>query len=126
MFLAEKRRRARAEEEPRQEQELIHKEFTAMIDSLMQSLLLDVGISQQQFLEACKEAKQNKNQWKITTNALFVRLDAFSERCQDLMHLTSTIIQFSKLERIEIIFGIHRRFDLLNLLACINTVDVIN
>jgi len=38
-----------------------------------------------------------KNQWKITTNALFVRLDSFSERCQDIMHLTSTIIQFNKL-----------------------------
>ena len=43
-----------------------------------------------------------KNQWKITTNALFVRLDSFSERCQDIMHLTSTIIQFNKLQKIEI------------------------
>lgn len=43
-----------------------------------------------------------KNQWKITTNALFVRLDSFSERCQDIMHLTSTIIQFNRLQRIEI------------------------
>ena len=43
-----------------------------------------------------------KNQWKITTNALFVRLDAFSERCQDIMHLTNTIMQFNKLEKIEI------------------------
>jgi len=47
------------------------------------------------------KAKAN-NQWKITTNALFVRLDAFSERCQDMMHLTHTIIQFTKLEKIEI------------------------
>jgi len=31
-----------------------------------------------------------------------VRLDAFSERCQDMMHLTHTIIQFTKLEKIEI------------------------
>jgi len=34
---------------------------------------------------------KSKNQWKITTNALFVRLDAFSERCVDIMHLTGTI-----------------------------------
>jgi dynein heavy chain len=47
-----------------------------------------------------KEA--SKNQWKITTNALFVRLDSFSERCQDITHLTSTIIQFSALNKIEI------------------------
>lgn len=55
------------------------------------------------FKEAYFEYKSKaKNQWKITTNALFVRLDAFSERCQDIMHLTSTIIQFNKLQKIEI------------------------
>lgn len=41
-----------------------------------------------------------RGQWKITHNALFVRLDSFQERCHDLMHLTSTIIQFKKLENI--------------------------
>jgi len=45
---------------------------------------------------------QSKNQWKITTNALFVRLDCFLERCQDIMHLTSTILQFKKLDKIEV------------------------
>ena len=45
---------------------------------------------------------KSKNQWKISTNALFVRLDAFGERCQDIMHLTGTILQFKKLEKIEI------------------------
>ena len=45
---------------------------------------------------------KSKNQWKISTNALFVRLDAFSERCQDIMHLTGTIQQFNKLQKIEI------------------------
>jgi dynein heavy chain len=43
-----------------------------------------------------------KNQWKITTNALFVRLDSFSERCQDIKHLTNSIIQFTKLQKIDI------------------------
>lgn len=41
-----------------------------------------------------------RGQWKITHNALFVRLDSFQERCHDLMHLTRTIIQFKKLENI--------------------------
>jgi len=31
-----------------------------------------------------------------------VRLDAFSERCQDIMHLTGAIQQFGKLQKIEI------------------------
>jgi dynein heavy chain len=55
------------------------------------------------FKEAYFDYKaKSKNQWKITTNALFVRLDAFSERCQDIMHLTGTIMQFNKLQKIEI------------------------
>jgi dynein heavy chain len=61
-------------------------------------------------LEVCSKFKdayfeykgKSKNQWKISTNALFVRLDAFSERCQDIMHLTGTIQQFNKLQKIEI------------------------
>jgi len=55
------------------------------------------------FKDAYFEYKaQSKNQWKITTNALFVRLDSFSERCQDIKHLTQSINHFSKLQRIEI------------------------
>jgi len=55
------------------------------------------------FKEAYFDYKaKSKNQWKITTNALFVRLDCFSERCQDIMHLTGTIQQFNKLQKIEI------------------------
>jgi len=50
-------------------------------------------------LEVCTKFKdayfdykaKSMNQWKISTNALFVRLDAFAERCQDIMHLTGAI-----------------------------------
>jgi len=63
-----------------------------------------------QTLEVCSKFKEAyfvykakaNNEWNITTNALFVRLDAFAERCQDIIHLTSTIIQFNKLAKIEI------------------------
>ena len=55
------------------------------------------------FKDAYFEYKHKaKNQWKITSNALFVRLDSFSERCQDIMHLTGTYIQFTKLKKIDI------------------------
>lgn len=64
------------------------------------TLALDVC---SKFKDAYFEYKtKSKNQWKISTNALFVRLDAFSERCQDIMHLTGAINQFSKLQKIEI------------------------
>lgn len=56
-----------------------------------------------QFKDAYFEYKsKSKNQWKISSNALFVRLDAFIERCQDIMHLTGAIQQFGKLQKIEI------------------------
>jgi dynein heavy chain len=41
-------------------------------------------------------------QWKLTLNALFSRLDAYTERCHDIHHLTMTIMQFNKLEKIEL------------------------
>ena len=64
------------------------------------SLALDVC---SKFKDAYFDYKgKSKNQWKISTNALFVRLDAFSERCQDIMHLTGAISQFGKLQKIEI------------------------
>jgi len=42
------------------------------------------------------------NPWKIQNNALFMRLDNFLERCHDILDLTQTIVQFSKLAKIEI------------------------
>ena len=63
-----------------------------------------------QTLDVCSKFKEvyfdykakAQNEWKITTHALFLRLDSFAERCQDIMHLTSTIIVFNKLQKIDI------------------------
>jgi dynein heavy chain, axonemal len=53
------------------------------------------------FKEAYFEYKKKANNtWKLTTNALFVRLDSFMERCHDILHLANTIVQFSKLQNI--------------------------
>jgi len=55
------------------------------------------------FKEAYFDYKSKvKNSWKIASSALFVRLDAFAERCQDLMLVAKTIMQFNKLEDIQI------------------------
>ena len=53
------------EEQVSGEHKKIHKQFTTLIDSLMQLLLTDIGINQKQFLVACQGAKNNKNHWKI-------------------------------------------------------------
>ena len=42
------------------------------------------------------------NPWDLQSGALFSRLDAFLERCRDLLDLFRTVVQFRKLERIEI------------------------
>lgn len=38
----------------------------------------------------------------MQNNALFMRLDSFLERCHDILDLTQTIVQFSKLSKIEV------------------------
>lgn len=43
-----------------------------------------------------------ENGWRIQPRALFVRLDAFRARCRDILEFTRTIVQFFKLERVEI------------------------
>lgn len=63
------------------------------------------------------------NRWRLQNNAIFSRLDAFLERCHDICDLTKTIIQFSKLAKIEIgctkgrslsesVHRIHRDFEI--------------
>ena len=42
------------------------------------------------------------NPWDLQNSALFPRLDGFLERCRDMLDLFRTVVQFRKLERIEI------------------------
>lgn len=43
-----------------------------------------------------------ENEWSVKNDVLFARLDSFIERCHDILALTKTIIQFSKLAKVEI------------------------
>jgi len=42
------------------------------------------------------------NPWRIQNTALFPRLDAFLERLHDLLELCRTVVQFGRLERVEV------------------------
>ena len=42
------------------------------------------------------------NAWRVQNNAVFVRLDAFWERCHDVLELTETTMQFANLAKIEV------------------------
>ena len=48
------------------------------------------------------DAECPANQWRIQNNALFMRLDSFLERCHDILDFTQTIVQFTKLSKIEV------------------------
>ena len=53
-------------------------------------------------LQVAANTEVPQNPWRIQNTALFPRLDAFLERCHDLLDLCKTVVQFQKLERIEI------------------------
>jgi dynein heavy chain len=52
--------------------------------------------------KATANAECPTNPWRIQNNALFVRLDSFLERCHDILDLAQTIVQFTRLGKIEI------------------------
>lgn len=43
-----------------------------------------------------------ENPWRFQNSALFGRLDAFLERCHDILDLMQIMLQFQKLEKVEI------------------------
>lgn len=43
-----------------------------------------------------------ENPWRFQNSALFSRLDLYLERCHDILDLCETVVQFNKLEKIEI------------------------
>lgn len=47
-------------------------------------------------------ASQGREGWKMTNDALFTRLDAYRERVKDTLDFTRTVMQYTKLERVDI------------------------
>lgn len=45
------------------------------------------------------ETECPSNTWRVQNNALFARMDAFLERCHDVLDLTQTIAQFQKVRK---------------------------
>lgn len=43
------------------------------------------------------------NPWRVQNNAVFARIDAFLERCHDVLDLTTTIAQFQKVGMAKVI-----------------------
>ena len=78
-------------------------EASIAVDQIKTTLLVCGSFKTAYFAYKSKASSEcPDNPWRVQNNALFVRLDAFLERCHDILDLTKTIIQFSKLSKIEI------------------------
>ena len=84
--------------------DMIESDDTKEAIEMLQNIIRVFGKFKSTFLEY--KGKANKecpnNQWRMQNNAVFVKLDAFLERCHDIWDLTRTIMQFTKLSKIEV------------------------
>eukprot|EP00903_Cladosiphon_okamuranus_P006208 g6103.t2 len=83
---------------------LIEQEDAAKAVDQLKTTLLVCGTFKSTYFDykATANAECPANPWRIQNNALFMRLDSFLERCHDILDLTQTIVQFSKLAKIEV------------------------
>ena len=84
--------------------ELIEAGETASAVKNLQTLLRVVGRFKTTYFDYKTKASQEcpENPWRVQNNAVFVRLDSFLERCHDILDLAQTIMQFTKLAKIEV------------------------
>ena len=83
---------------------MIESEEANMAVTMLKTTLHVCGAFKSTYLEykTTANAECPANTWKIQNNALFMRLDCFLERCHDILDLTQTIVQFTKLAKIEV------------------------
>ena len=80
-----------------------NEEANVAVDQLLLVLKVCGNFKSTYFKYKAKIASEcPQNQWSIQNGALFARLDCFIERSHDILDLTKTIIQFSKLAKVEI------------------------
>ena len=83
---------------------MIESEEANLAVTMLKTTLHVCGAFKSTYLEykTTANAECPANTWKIQNNALFMRLDCFLERCHDILDLTQTIVQFTKLAKIEV------------------------
>jgi dynein heavy chain len=73
------------------------------VESLKTTLKICVTFKSSYFdYKARASTECPSNPWRFQNSALFSRLDGFLERCHDILDLMQTIVQFIKLEKVEI------------------------
>jgi dynein heavy chain len=84
-------------------EQLFEMEPQDAVDALKVCLKVSVTFKSTYFdYKARASTECPSNPWRFQNSALFSRLDSFLERCHDVLDLMQTIVQFSKLERIEV------------------------
>eukprot|EP00804_Cyclotella_cryptica_P025500 CCRYP_012000-RA/>CCRYP_012000-RA protein AED:0.01 eAED:0.01 QI:1390/1/1/1/1/1/4/5322/2834 len=79
-----------------------NEEANTAVDDLLLVLKVCRGFKSTFFEYKAKVSSECEQPWCIQNGALFARLDCFIERCHDVLDLTRTIVQFSKLSKVEI------------------------
>ena len=84
--------------------EMIEREETKLAIDMLHQIVKVFGNFKSTYFDykAKANAECPNNQWKVQNNAIFVRLDSFLERCHDILDLSNTIMQFTKLAKIEV------------------------
>ena len=84
-------------------EQLFEMEPQDAVDSLKVCLKVSVTFKSTYFdYKARASTECPSNPWRFQNSALFSRLDSFLERCHDVLDLMQTIVQFSKLEKVEV------------------------
>ena len=83
--------------------ELMQMEPQEAVDKLRQTVRVLTTFKSYYFDNKARTLEETPNNpWKFQNSALFGRLDAFLDRCNDVLNLSQTALQFHKLERVEI------------------------
>jgi len=83
--------------------EMFEVEPDVAVESLKTALKVSVTFKSTYFdYKARASTECPSNPWRFQNSALFARLDGFLERCHDVLDLMQTIVQFNKLEKIEV------------------------
>ena len=84
--------------------DLIEAGETHQAVKMLQTLLRVVGRFKTTYFSYKQRASVEcpDNPWRVQNNAVFVRLDSFLERSHDILDLAQTILQFSKLAKVEV------------------------
>ena len=68
----------------------------------LKTTLKVLGTFKSYYFDYKTQTESPNNMWRFQNSILFARLDSFMERCHDILDLSQTVLQFNKLEKVEV------------------------